>query len=539
MENASQVPAPNPPSSTPAASGQGGEQWGSRIGVILAVAGSAVGLGNFLRFPGQVALNGGGAYMIPYFVSLLILGIPLCWAEWTMGRFAGRHGNNSAPSIYHFIWPNPISLFFGMIGVIVPLIIYMYYVLIESWCLAYALNYLDGTMMQTNDFGKFFDGVTGAGVDGYEFNTGYVNYGFIILFVFVINFALIYRGVSKGIERFCQLAMPLMLICGVIVLIRVFTLDAPVADKPDQNLYNGLGYMWNPDFTALGNPKTWLAAAGQIFFSLSVGFGVIINYSSYLKKKDEIALSSLTACSVNEFFEVCMGGLITIPAAFMFLGVLDPTIISSSFKVGFVALPNVFAHMPAGQFFGFLWFFMLFLAAITSSISMLQPVIAFLEEGLGLKRYASVTILGLITALGLAFVLYFSKNLTALDTLDFWIGTFMLFVLAMFQSILYGWILGPKQGEIEMHHGAHLKVPSFVQFMLQYITPVYLIVIFVLFCYWNMGEYIQSIIANPVSQMSIGFIALIATFIMILVIISHKRWQKQGRKSRFDIPAES
>src|SRR5690606_7050244 len=125
---------------------------------------------------------------------------------------------------------------------------------------------------------------------------------------------------------------------------------------------------------ALLVPSTWLAAAGQVFFSLSVGFGIILNYASYLKRKDDVVLSSLTASSVNEFFEVCLGGLITIPAAFLFLGVAltDPKT-TGTFGIGFIALPNVFAAMPGGQFFGFLWFFMLFLAAITSSLSMLQP----------------------------------------------------------------------------------------------------------------------------------------------------------------------
>ncbi len=137
--------------------------------------------------------------------------------------------------------------------------------------------------------------------------------------------------------------------------------------------------------------QTWLAASGQIFFSFSAGFGIIINYASYLRRNDDVALSGLTAASVNEFFEVCLGGLITLPAAFIFLGAAATK--QGTFGLGFNALPNVFAVMPGGRFFGFGWFFMLFLAAITSSISMLQPVIAFFEEGLGLKRHASVTFL--------------------------------------------------------------------------------------------------------------------------------------------------
>src|SRR6478672_9502986 len=135
------------------------EQWGSRIGVILAVAGSAVGLGNFLRFPGLAAQNGGGAFMIPYFVALLVLGIPLGWAEWTMGRYGGLRGFNSAPGIFSTIWPHQIAKYLGGIALIVPLVICMYYVVIEAWCLGYAWFYLTGALSIEADgraFEKFF-----------------------------------------------------------------------------------------------------------------------------------------------------------------------------------------------------------------------------------------------------------------------------------------------------------------------------------------------------------------------------------------------
>src|SRR5437867_1591118 len=141
------------------------EEWASRLGMIMAVAGSAVGLGNFLRFPGQAALNGGGGFMIPYFCALLFLGIPICWAEWTMGKYGGQFGFNSCPAI------------FGVLGLLVPIVIYMYYVLIESWCLGYAWCYLAGWI----DFGpdatvwsqkstEFFNGFVGYDFDGVMLN---------------------------------------------------------------------------------------------------------------------------------------------------------------------------------------------------------------------------------------------------------------------------------------------------------------------------------------------------------------------------------
>jgi len=468
------------------------ERWGSRIGVILAVAGSAVGLGNFLRFPGIAAQNGGGAFMLPYFISLLILGIPMCWAEWTMGRHAGVRGFNSAPAIYTVIWRNPISKYFGSLAVLIPLVIYMYYVLIEAWCLSYAVSYLTGDLMLGSDasqYGKFFDTFVGKDSDGALLAEGNRDWLLVLIGVFAFNFVLIYRGVNKGIETFCKVAMPIMILLGLVVLLRVLTLGTPDPAKPAQSVTGGLGFMWNPHPDKLWDFQTWLAASGQIFFSLSVGFGIIVNYASYLSENDDLALSGLTSSSMNEFFEVCLGGLITLPAAFIFLGDAASGFAGSSFALGFQALPNVFAMMPAGQVFGFLWFFMLFVAAITSSVSMLQPVIAFLEEGFALKRHASAAVLGVLSAMGCLFVLYFSKDLVALDMMDFWVGSVALFMLAMIQSFLYGWMFGIKRGDEELHRGAHIRIPWVVQLLLKFVVPVYLLVIFVGFCYQKLPSF--------------------------------------------------
>lgn len=510
------------------------EQWGSRIGVVLAVAGSAVGLGNFLRFPGQAAQNGGGAFLLPYFISLLVLGIPLCWAEWTMGRFAGMRGFHSAPGVFSVICRTPKARYLSVFALLIPLVIYMYYIVIEAWCLCYAWNYATGNLMMGSDaeaYESFFDSVVGVNQDGHVFGAGSGLLVFIGI-TFVANFILIYRGVAKGIETFCKFAIPMMVVCALCVLVRVLTLDS-------SDVNGGLGFMWNPQPEALLNPKTWLAASGQIFFSLSVGFGVIINYSSYLTKKDDVVLSGLTASSMNEFFEVCLGGLITLPAAFMFLGAGVASF--GTFALGFNALPNVFAQMPAGQFFGFLWFFMLFLAAITSSLSMLQPVIAFFEEGFNLERHASTALLGIIALGGSFFVIYFSAGLKALDTLDFWVGTLLIFVLAMIQSIIYGWVFGIEEGERQAHIGSHLRIPRFVQYMLKFVVPTYLSVIFIAFCYLNVlgttdattGEYtpgyLDSITTDSVASMSVLFIFGVTCFLLLLIHLAGKNWIRDGK----------
>ncbi|MBI4601753.1 MAG: sodium:calcium symporter, partial [Planctomycetes bacterium] len=274
------------------------EQWATRVGMIMAVAGSAVGLGNFLRFPGQAVQNGGGAFMIPYFCALLFLGIPICWAEWTMGKYGGQFGFRSCPAIFGVLGRHPFWRFAGVLGLVIPIVIYMYYVYIEAWCLGYSWSYLRGSINLGEDPSKwveeskrFFGAFVGRDTDGVLLEGGGLQPGVLVwLIVFTINFILIFRGLSKGIERFCTWAMPAMAVCALLVLVRVLTLGTPDPSKPELTVLNGLGFMWNPKpaepgaswVAQLARPQVWLSAAGQIFFSLSVGFGVIVNYASYL-----------------------------------------------------------------------------------------------------------------------------------------------------------------------------------------------------------------------------------------------------------------
>ncbi|MDX9723990.1 MAG: sodium-dependent transporter [Myxococcota bacterium] len=528
---------------------QGKEQWGTRLGVVLAVAGSAVGLGNFLRFPGQVSQNGGGAFMIPYFIAMVLIAVPLCWVEWTTGKRGGVLGFNSGPGILSAVSRHhPAWRAVGLLGVLVPLLIYMYYVLIEAWCSAYAWDYASGAMAFNGDGSGYaaqsierFSTMTGQGAHGEAFGWGEPLLFWVI--VFGLNFGLLYFGISKGIEVFCRYAIPLMSVCAIIVLVRVLTLGTPNPEVPEQNIVNGLGFMWNPRssegseswLSVLAEPSVWLAATGQIFFSLSVGFGVIINYASYLKRRSDTVLSGLTAASTNEFFEVGLGGMITIPAAFIFLGAAGA--VGGTFGLGFITLPVVFAHMPGGQFFGALWFFMLFLAAITSSLSMLQPVIAFLEEGLGLKRKASVALLGAISAGGSALIFYYSKGLGTLDTVDFWVGTFMIFVLATLQIILFSWVWGADEAIDFANDGSAMNIPRIFRFILKFVSPTYLLIIFLMWSSKELPERWEALLdgEGPI-RIALGLIAAVSALFVVLLVLSVQRWKKQGLVPRERLP---
>ena len=511
------------------------ESWGSRLGVILAVAGSAVGLGNFLRFPGLAAKYGGGVFLIPYFVSLLLIGIPICWCEWTIGRAGGVRGYNSAPGIFRAVWPSLASRYVGVLALLIPVTIYMYYVYIEAWCMAYAWYYLTGALDLGPDparYADFFERFVGTREDGLMTSGGLQPAVVFLAIAFVLNFVLIYRGLSKGIETFCTYAMPALVLIAFVVLARVLTLGTPNPAHPEQNVTNGLGFMWNPKvpegqsiWGALANPDMWLQASGQIFFSLSVGFGVILTYASYLRRTDDVVLSGLTATATNEFCEVVLGGLITIPAAFIFLGA-DPIqkVAGSSIGLGFYTLPVIFEYIPVGRLFGILWFVLLFLAAITSSLSMLQPAIAFIEEGFDVGRRASVTLLGMLTAVGSLLVVYFSRNLTALDVMDFWVGQVMIFTLGTITVIVFGWVMGVDRALEEAHRGAEMRIPRVFRFVIKYVSPAYLLAIFVGFLWQNVGDYARKVLADPAATLTVIFIAVLFAFFTLLVHLAGQRW---------------
>lgn len=518
----------------------GRENWGSKIGVILAVAGSAVGLGNFLRFPGQAATHGGGIFMIPYFISLVLVGIPLCWAEWTMGRYGGAHGHNSTPGIFRAIWRNPASKYIGVLSLIIPILIYMYYVYIEVWCLSYALDFIAGNMraiagkaeadQELKLYTDYFNKLVVIGENGFPG----VRMMALVVLTFALNFFLIFRGISKGIEAFNKVAMPLLIVIALFIVVRVLTLGAPNPAMPDRNISNALGFMWNPHIAggnfwkSLFNPELWLSASSQIFFTLSICMGVILNYASYLKRDDDVVLSGLTACSVNEFCEVCLGGMMIVPLSFMFMDIQNVDL-GSGLTLGFKVLPTVFHRMPMGDVFGALFFFMLFIAAITSSISMLQPAIAFLEEGFAMGRRFSVTLLALIVSIGAVMVIFFSKNLTALATLDFWVSNFLVFILGMIQIVLFAWVFGVRRARQEMLKGAEIPVPRVFWFVVKYISPVYLLAIFIGFCWRNLPDNYQAILDSKdrdVILLVLAFVFGVAIFFGVLVRLAGKRWEE-------------
>ncbi|NUQ81289.1 MAG: sodium-dependent transporter [Bacteroidetes bacterium] len=459
------------------------ESWGTRFGLIFAVAGNAIGLGNFLRFPVQAAENGGGSFMIPYIIAFLLIGIPLMWMEWTIGRYGGRYGHGTTPGMFARLWNHPAAKYLGVLGLIIPFIVLTYYVFIESWTFAYSvfsLTGLFGDYMVVNGGSSselslmkdFLLGYTGQQHDPFFWGIGMA--AIFLGITLVANFWILYKGLSGGIEWFAKWALPTLFIFAIILVIRIFTLD----QIPGSNgtVWQGLGYIWNPDYSRLGDVNVWLAAAGQIFFTLSVGMGTIHTYASYLRSKEDIALNGLATGMTNEFAEIVLGVCIAIPVAVLFFGLSETITIAQggSFNLGFVSMSVIFNHIEFGPFFGFIWFFLLFFAGITSSVAMGQPIVTFLQEELKWSHRKSVTALLVLTVGCVIPVLLFSQY-GYLDELDFWAGTFLLVLFGTIECILLAWVFGMDKTWAEMNLGAAITIPRIFYFIIKWVTPLFLI----------------------------------------------------------------
>jgi NSS family neurotransmitter:Na+ symporter len=542
------------------------ERWATRIGLVLAMAGNAIGIGNFLRFPGQAAANGGGAFMIPYFIALIFMAIPLMWLEWAQGRYGGARGHGTTPGMFQLMWRSRISKYLGVLGLFLPTVILIYYSYLASWTIGYSLYTVFNQLPKVQETGITKDDlaaltrgeirdhvlqglpITRADVDAFltqgvatsqmveflktlnlseeeitqlspkervekleaaiikerivkPFDNARKAYAgaitpdgqpvgdiyrvplftyLVFIGVFVFSLFVLARGISGGIEVLAKVGMPLLFILAVILVIRVFTLGHPVSEALGP--LNGLAFLWEPkwfierngrEVFVLFDPQVWLAAAGQIFFTLSLGMGAIQCYASYLREEDDVALTGLSTTSANEFAEVVLGGSIAIPAAATFFGITATQVIASqgTFYLGFASMPPVFEFMPLGQVLGALWFFLLFIAAITSVVALAQPMIAFLEDEFGLPRGKAVAILGALWLPSTHLCIFLSGSL---DVMDFWAGTFGPPLFALIEVVLMMWIFGADRIWAEILRGAQLRPFRFFYYSAKYIAPLIL-----------------------------------------------------------------
>lgn len=528
--------------------------WNSRLGLVLAMAGNAIGLGNFLRFPRLAAEHGGGAFLIPYFVALLLLGIPLMWVEWSIGRYGGQFQHHSTPGMLRRLTGSRWGAVVGSLGISLPILFVVFYTYIESWTLAYAFFSLTGGFgeslmhsansarqavqgsapvgdFHTRQFLHDYQGVSPLGERVY-FQSLWPAVTFWLIAI-ALNCWVISRGLSAGIERLARIAMPLLFLFAVVLAARVLLMATPEGNSQQQTALAGLNFVWQPNFAALANFEVWLAAAGQIFFTLSIGTGSIQCYASYLKRDDDCALTGFATAATNEFAEIVLGGTIAIPLAVASFGIAATQIIASqgSFDLGFVAMPLAFEAMPLGWLFATMWFGLLFFAGITSSVGLCQPLVAFLKECYGIRERGAALICGAIMfALGLPLVLFLGTGY--LDQYDFWVGTFGLALFALLELICFAWVFGPANMREELQRGAEIAIPRCFYFIIRYVAPAYILILLVGWTWESFGKEILLSGVNGSDRPYLWLSRATIAGVVLLVAMMTVRWSRAWTNSK-------
>jgi len=391
------------------------EQWGSKLGFILAAAGSAVGLGNIWRFPYITGQNGGAAFVLVYVAIVFIIGFSVMLAEMAIGRKAQLNAVGSFEKLKGGMWP-----IVGWMGIAAGFIILSFYCVIGGWTIKYTIFSFTGLM-----------DAAAAGKAGEIFGGFVTNTTQVVIYQAIFMLATIFivaKGIGEGIERYCKFLMPALFVILIVLIVRSVTL--PGAEK-------GMAFYLKPDFSKLSGGSLG-AALGQAFFSLSLGMGCMITYGSYVDRKTTLPSSAIQVCTIDTLVAL-LAGMVIFPAVFAF-GV-DA---GAGPGLTFVTLPGVFAKMPGGMIWSALFFILLFIAAITSSISLLEVVSAYFIDK-GWPRAKAAWVLGIIIfAIGVPSAISLTGGLKVagkdfLDAMDFMSSNVLLPLGGVFISLFVGW----------------------------------------------------------------------------------------------------
>jgi NSS family neurotransmitter:Na+ symporter len=436
------------------------EQWGTRAGFILAAVGSAIGLGNIWRFPYLAASNGGGAFYIPYLFALLTAGIPIMILEFGLGhKFRG-----SAP--LSFAKLNRKWEWLGWWQVLVCFFISVYYVAIIAW----SISFTGFSVTQAwGDAPKDFFFGTFLGLTSSPFDLGGMRWGIVVPLVaaWVINFIALYGGVKGGIEKAGKIFMPILFFMTVAIAIRGVTLPGAAA---------GLNYLFKPDFSKILDYRVWTAAYGQIFFSLSVGFAIMIAYSSYLPKKSDIVNNAFMTSLINCGYSLLAGFAVFGTLGHMALnqGVAVQEVAGAGVGLAFITFPAAISTLGSfSPIFGILFFLSLTFAGITSFISINEAAVSALMDKFSWERKKAVIIYNIVA--GVVSLLFATgAGLYILDIADHFINNYGIVFGGLLEVILIGWVFNPKFIQEHVNPISEFKAGSWWVFMIKIVTPIVL-----------------------------------------------------------------
>jgi NSS family neurotransmitter:Na+ symporter len=434
------------------------EQWGSQLGFVLAAAGSAIGLGNIWRFPYLAGEGGGGAFVLIYLLCVGLIGMPYLYAELSLGRNSQR---NPVGAIKSVTGSGSLWVLVGGFCVLAGFIILSYYSVVAGWAVGYAVKDVIAPSMGFEAFAA----------------SPWMVIGLLGVFL-LLTFLVVAGGVEEGIERWAKILLPILFVLILLIIFRAVTLEGAM---------EGLVFYLVPNFDAITFDLV-IAALGQAFFTLSLGMGAMITYGSYLPKQEDIALSGTYVVLFNTVIAL-MAGLMIFPA--IFATGADP---ATGPALVFVVLPEVFAQMPLGGLVSVLFFLLLSIAALTSSISLLEVVVSYFVDEKQWSRQKAVWLIGAAVFLmaipsalsqgasgtfsDMSYLFgnggLFGQN-NFLGILDYLIGSAGLAVGAFFLSVFISWVWGADRAADELEMGGSLLSPGLLTawtFMMRYVIPV-------------------------------------------------------------------
>ncbi|WP_346862908.1 sodium-dependent transporter [uncultured Draconibacterium sp.] len=430
------------------------DSFSSKFGVIAAAAGSAVGLGNIWKFPYIAGIYGGAAFLFVYLGFILAIGIPVMLSE----LIIGRSSQSNAFGAFKVLAPGTPWRYIGILGVSAAFLILSFYGVVAGWSLQYILlSVQDGFSNKSpEEIATLFSTLTESPVRPVVLQ----------LIFMVLTGAIVIVGIKKGIEKYTKILMPLLVIILLFLCVKSVSLEGAKA---------GLEFLFKPDFSKLTGDGV-LSALGHAFFTLSLGMGTLITYGSYVKRDNNL-LSTVINVTVADTLIAIMAGVAIFPAVFAFniAPAQGPGLI-------FITLPNVFHQMPGGFIFSILFFILLTVAALTSSISILEVVVAYFKEEFKLgRRFATVlatiliSILGVLCSLSMGVLSPFTfMGLNIFDLMDWISANLLLPIGGMFIAIFIGWVYGRKKVHKEMSFGGNLSgaLLSVFMFLVKFIAPI-------------------------------------------------------------------